>query len=106
MKKTNPNGGSGVGFLGKGGYSNSNNANFVSTQSIGVENVDINPALSVYYAYDLKTRKNELPAAKAELLQFISDLNTKTGTEFQTWIEGKINWIFRFFEKHMLSMLL
>ena len=83
--------GSGVGFLWKGGYSNSNNANFVSTQSIGVEIVDINPTLSIYYAYDLKTRKNELPAAKAELLQFISDLNTKTGIEFQTWIEGRMD---------------
>lgn len=83
--------GPGIGFLWKGGWSGSRNANFVSTESIGVEDVDINPALSVYYAYDLKTRKDELPAAKAQLLQFISDLNTKTGTEFQTWIEQKMD---------------
>lgn len=83
--------GSGVGFLWKGGWSGSNNANFVSTASIGVEDVNINPALSVYYAYDLKTRKDELPAAKAQLLQFISDLNTKTGVDFQTWIEQKMD---------------
>jgi spore coat protein CotH len=91
LKKNQTYWGSGVGFLWKGGYSNSNNANFVSTESIGVENIDINPALSVYFAYDLKTRKSELPAAKAELLQFISDLNTKTGTAFQTWIESRMD---------------
>lgn len=83
--------GSGVGFLWKCGYGGSSNANFVSTESIGVENVEINPSLSVYYAYDLKTRKSELPAAKAELMQFISDLNTKTGVAFQTWIEGRMD---------------
>jgi len=83
--------GSGIGFLWKGGWSGSNNANFASTESIGVEDVDINPALSIYYAYDLKTRKDELPAAKAELIQFITDLNTKTGTSFQTWIAQKMD---------------
>ncbi|WP_298222397.1 CotH kinase family protein [Flavobacterium sp.] len=83
--------GNGTGFLWKGGWSGSNNANFVSTASIGVENVDINPALSTYFAYDLKTRKDELPAAKVELLQFISDLNTKTGAAFQTWIEQRMD---------------
>ncbi len=91
IRKNQSNWGSGLGFLWKGGYSGSNNANFVSTESIGVESVNINPALSVYYAYDLKTRKSELPAAKAELLQFISDLNTKTGAAFQTWVEGRMD---------------
>ncbi len=91
IQKNQNNWGSGVGFLWKCGWSGSNNANFVSTQSIGVENVSINPAQSVYYAYDLKTRKNELPAARAQLMQFISDLNTKTGVEFQTWIEQKMD---------------
>lgn len=83
--------GNGVGFLWKGGWSGSNNANFVSTQSIGVEDVNINPALSTYYAYDLKTRKSELAAAKAELLQFISDLNTRTGADFENWITQKMD---------------
>lgn len=91
IAKHNDKWGPGIGFLWKGGWSGSRNANFVSTESIGVEDVDINPALSVYYAYDLKTRKDELPAAKAQLLQFISDLNTKSGTEFQTWIEQKMD---------------
>lgn len=83
--------GAGVGFLWKGGWSGTNNANFVSTESIGVEDVNINPALSTYYAYDLKTRKSELTSAKTELLQFISDLNTRTGTDFQNWIAQKMD---------------
>ena len=83
--------GSGLGFLWKGGWGGGTNANFVSTSNIGVEDVNINPALSVYYAYDLKTRKLELPAAKTELLQFIADLNTKTGTDFETWIAQKMD---------------
>lgn len=83
--------GSAIGFLWKGGWSESNNANFVSTQSIGVEDVNINPALSQYYAYDLKTRKDELTSAKTELVQFITDLNSKTGTDFQNWIVQKMD---------------
>ena len=84
--------GSGIGFLWKGGWADTN-ATFTpsSTQSIGVEDVNIDPSLSVYYAYDLKTRKDELPAAQAELTQFITDLNTKTGTAFQTWIAQKMD---------------
>ena len=85
--------GSGTGFLWKGGWSGGTNASLQtsSTQSIGVEDVNIDPALSVYYAYDLKTRKDELPAAQAELIQFITDLNTKTGAAFQTWIAQKMD---------------
>ena len=83
--------GSATGFLWKGGWSGYNNANFVSTASIGVENVSINPALSVYFAYDLKTRKNELAAANTELVQFITDLNTRTGIDFKNWITQKMD---------------
>jgi spore coat protein H len=85
--------GAGIGFLWKGGWAGGTNATFTtnSTQSIGVEDVNIDPSLSVYYAYDLKTRKDELPAAQAELTQFITDLNTKTGTAFQTWIAQKMD---------------
>lgn len=78
--------GSAIGWLWKGGYADNYNANFVQTVSMGVEDVSTNPALSQYFAYDLKTRKSELPAAKIKLTQFITDLNTKTGTEFQSWI--------------------
>jgi spore coat protein CotH len=82
---------SNVGFLWKGYNIGSAKADFVSTSSIGVEDVNIDPALSQYYAYDLKTRQTELVSGKAELMQFISDLNTKTGAAFQTWIEGRMD---------------
>jgi len=83
---------SNVGFLWKGGYgSDGLNANFVQTTSMGVENVKMVPSQSVYYAYDLKTREDELGAGKAELTQFITDLNTKTGTEFKDWISQKMD---------------
>jgi uncharacterized protein (TIGR02145 family) len=39
--------------------------------------------------YDLKNRPAELDKAKAELLQFIRDLNQKQGLAFETWIESK-----------------
>jgi spore coat protein H len=81
-----------IGWLWKGGYGDSgDNANFVQTVSMGVEDVNINANLSQYFAYDLKTREDEEVAAKAELTQFITDLNTKTGTEFRTWIAQKID---------------
>ena len=79
------------GFLWKGGWAGSYNADFVQTQSIGVEDVKLNPANSLYYAYDLKTREAELATGKAELLQFISDLNSKTGDDFKTWINQKMD---------------
>ena len=80
-----------IGFLWKAGWSGSNNANFVSTASMGVEDVKMNDALSKYYAYDLKTREDELANAKTELTQFITDLNTKTGNDFQNWISQKMD---------------
>lgn len=51
----------------------------------------MNPALSKYYAYDLKTREDELDAAKAGLTQFINDLNSKTGADFEAWIQTKMD---------------
>lgn len=84
--------GTGTGFLWKGGYGDDGyNANFVQTVSMGVEDVNINAALSEYFAYDLKTREDELVAAKIELTQFITDLNTKTGADFKNWISQKMD---------------
>jgi len=80
------------GFLWKGGYGTGDyNADFVQTVSMGVEDVKLNPFESVYYAYDLKTREDELAAAKIGMTQFITDLNTKTGDEFKTWIAQKMD---------------
>lgn len=74
------------GYLWKGGYAGNYSADFVSTNSMGIEDVKMNPAQSQYFAYDLKTRKNELDAAKSQLTTFINNLNTKTGADFTTWI--------------------
>lgn len=84
--------GTNQGFLWKGGYGTDGlNANFVQTTSMGVEDVKLVPSQSTYYAYDLKTREDELAAAKTDLTQFITDLNTKTGAEFKDWISQKID---------------
>ncbi len=81
-----------IGDMWKGGWDESgNNADFVQTSSIGVEDVTLNPATSIYYAYDLKTNEDNLPSAKANLMQFIYDLNTKTGSDFQNWINSKMD---------------
>ena len=79
------------GFMWKGGWAGSYNADFVQTTSIGVEDVKLNPANSLYYAYDLKTREAELENGKAELINFIQDLNSKSGEEFKTWIETRMD---------------
>ncbi len=79
------------GFLWKGGYAGNFVPDFVSTNSMGVEDVKLNPSESQYFAYDLKTRKDELDAAKAQLTTFIYDLNSKTGADFNTWISQKMD---------------
>lgn len=79
------------GFMWKGGYAGSFKADFVSTNSMGVEDVKMNPANSVYYAYDLKTRKDELASAKAQLTAFIGDLNSKSGDDFKNWISQQMD---------------
>jgi len=80
-----------TGFLWKGGYAGSNVPDFVSTASMGVEDVKLNPAQSQYFAYDLKTRKSELAPAQSQLTDFIQDLNSKTGEDFKTWISQKMD---------------
>jgi spore coat protein H len=80
-----------TGFLWKGAYAGNFVPDFVSTNSMGVEDVKLNPSKSQYYAYDLKTRKDEIGSASAELTSFINDLNSKTGNEFNTWISQKMD---------------
>ena len=83
--------GASAGYLWKGSHIGTFKADFVSTNSMGVEDVKMNPALSQYFAYDLKTRKDELDPAKAGLTAFISDLNTKSGNDFTNWISQKMD---------------
>ncbi|HMO32726.1 MAG TPA: CotH kinase family protein [Lacibacter sp.] len=79
------------GFLWKCGWAGSYSANFVSTASVGVEDVKLDPARSKYFAYDLKTREKELAAAEAQLTDFIRELNSRTGAGFEAWAEQNIN---------------
>ncbi len=55
-----------------------------------------NPDLMGYedignFTYDYKSKKKNFEAARTQLVQFISDLNSKTGTEFEQWAEDNIN---------------
>lgn len=83
--------GNGIGYLWKAGWSGNNNANFYSTNIMGVEDVSLDASKSIYYAYDLKTRKEELDGAKAELTEFIQNLKNKTGESFENWIVQKMD---------------
>jgi spore coat protein CotH len=55
-------------------------------KDIGIESINLsNRTLSYNPAYDLKTKKAELETAKANLLVFISNLNSRTGDDFTKW---------------------
>lgn len=53
---------------------------------MGVEEVNLNAALSKNYVYDLKTNEKELELAKAQFVGFINQLNALNGTAFRQWI--------------------
>ena len=57
--------------------------------SMGVEVIELDDSKSKRYTYNLKTNEENFDAAKAELKQFISDFNAKSGTEFQLWLEKR-----------------
>jgi spore coat protein H len=83
--------GSDVGYLWKCLYNEGGPANLANTNSIGIESVSLNKNLSQYYTYDLKTEKASFITAKAQLTEFITQLNTKTGSDFETWITQKMD---------------
>ncbi|NPV01397.1 MAG: hypothetical protein HPY53_08450 [Brevinematales bacterium] len=59
---------------------------------IGIEVINgENDTLSYRPCYDLKTQKTNFDAAKAQLLAFINNLNTKTGADFVTWITSAMD---------------
>ena len=59
---------------------------------IGMEIIDPNNDGNSYRpCYDLKTQKTNFAAAKAQLLAFINNLNTKTGSDFITWIKSAMD---------------
>lgn len=56
---------------------------------MGIENITLTETYEP--AYDLKTNDDDLETAKTQLAQFITDFNTKQGTEFQSWIESRMD---------------
>jgi spore coat protein CotH len=56
---------------------------------MGLENITLTQ--TYVPVYDLKTNKQELEAAKTQLAEFITNLNSKTGNDFKIWIAGKTN---------------
>lgn len=67
------------------------NASFKSNSSMGVEVVTLDGVGNRNYAYDLKTNKEEITQARAELSDFINNLNNKAGSDFENWIESKMD---------------
>lgn len=60
-----------------------------SKSQMGLENITLT---STYVpVYDLKTNEQALEAAKTQLADFITNLNSKTGDDFKTWISGKMD---------------
>lgn len=66
-------------------------ADFINTDKskMGIENVTLLQTITP--VYDLKTNSTELEVAKIQLAEFITNLNTKTGNDFKTWISEKMD---------------
>jgi hypothetical protein len=95
-RKIDPDGSKGIGFENNSGYlwkcswkngvgpSLENIANI--DNHIGVE--DITLTYTHEFTYDLSSNDTQLIAARTQLKKFIQDLNSKTGTDFKTWIDS------------------
>lgn len=66
-------------------------ADFASADKskMGLENITLTQTYEP--VYDLKTNEKSLESAKNELADFITNLNTKTGDDFKTWIASKMD---------------
>ncbi len=66
-------------------------ADFASADKskMGLENITLTQTYEP--VYDLKTNTKNLEAAKNELADFITNLNTKTGNDFKNWIDSKMD---------------
>ena len=91
VEKRAPYWGSAVGDLWKCGYAGGPNATFEPTQSIGVEVVTLDGINNQGVAYDLKTNKENINTAKAELSDFIFQINSRSGADFESYIESKMD---------------
>lgn len=66
-------------------------ADFISTDRsrMGLENITLTQTYEP--VYDLKTNEENLETAKNQLVDFISNLNSKTGDSFKAWISEKMD---------------
>lgn len=74
--------GSGIGAYLTADHANANLMGISDNPTIGE---------SANFTYDYKSKKKKFEAAKAQFIQFITDLNSKTGTDFESWAEQNIN---------------
>lgn len=58
---------------------------------MGIENITLDPLTQKKYTYDLKTNEQNLESAKAQLMAFITDLNSKSETTLKTWLESRMD---------------
>ncbi|MBM4056189.1 MAG: hypothetical protein FJ264_16275 [Planctomycetes bacterium] len=63
----------------------------LDTDTIGVEDVSLVEEASYRPLYDLKTNKSDIDNAKEQLVQFIENLNSKTGEDFEEWIQSAMD---------------
>ena len=56
---------------------------------MGIENITLTQTYTP--VYDLKTNDTSLEAAKTQLVDFISNLNSKTGDDLKAWISQKMD---------------
>jgi len=56
---------------------------------MGIENITLTSTYSP--VYDLKTNDTTLEAAKTQLVDFIANLNSKTGDDFKNWVNVKMD---------------
>lgn len=64
---------------------------YIYSNGMGVENVTLDPKTSQTYIYDLKTNKENIETAKAQLTTFITELNSKSGAELKTWLQSRMD---------------
>ncbi|MCH4156411.1 MAG: CotH kinase family protein [Muribaculaceae bacterium] len=57
---------------------------------MGIENIQLT-GTSTSFTYDYKSKKKKFDTAKAQFMQFISNLNTKTGDDFVAWADTTLD---------------
>lgn len=83
-----------AGYMWKMGHGSGVGAYLTKDQAneslMGIEDIPLEGA-STTFTYDYKSKKKKLPEAKVQFIEFIKNLNDKTGEDFITWAESNIN---------------